>query len=102
MAIKEIIQEVKTLSSRQVLILVLIASFYLNFELIRQRNLDAVSHAKEIKQLENEKSDLMENERKKTDDAIKSNIDYIKEVTKKTYEHEKFVDSIKLVNQLKK
>ncbi len=102
MAIKDIIQEIKTLSSRQVLVLVLLGSLYLNYDLVRLKNTDSLLHAKEIKQLEKEKSELKETERLKTEEAIRLNIEYLKKITEKTYQHEKFVDSIKLVNALRK
>ncbi len=102
MAIQDIIQEIKTLSSRQVLILVLLASLYLNFSFIRDSKIDSLNYSKEIKSLEKEQREAVEREKKRTDEVIRLYIEDTKNNTKKSYEYERKIDSLRLINQFRR
>lgn len=90
MAIQKIIQEIKTLSSRQVLIIILSGSLYMNFSFIRDNQVENLNY----KIIEKEQKAIL-------DKATESRIEDIKSFVKKSYEYERTIDSLKYLNTLR-
>lgn len=98
MAVQEIIQEVKTLSSRQVLVFILLASLACNYKQIELATIAEKNHKNEL----NQERKLTESEKEKYRTILKEFILSNEKNTKESYENRRKLDSITIEMKFKK
>ena len=96
MPVETIIKEVKTLTSRQVLVLILLASIYGNCYLILQSKADEKNYKSEVQSITKQFNEYKDEQRKKEEQVMILNLEETKEALKKSYLQEKRIDSLML------
>ncbi len=97
MAIAEIVREIKTLSSRQVLVVAFFGSLLFNYKQYVDKELLTKQYLLSEAANQKVREKLSEADKKRTDDTNKKLLDFTKEQLGVGYEKQNTIDSLELV-----